>query len=80
MNDAVVTPELIERLKAKRGAWTMKSLAYLGGPWPPKPGWKHLIIGYPRRPLTNAPNNIPPDGQLSLPRPIRDGAATEWVT
>jgi hypothetical protein len=50
MTNEIVTNELIDSL-ANGASHSKEALAYLGVPWPPERGWKHRILGRPRKPL-----------------------------
>jgi|TARA_R110002049_G_scaffold275141_1_gene453140 hypothetical protein len=41
----IITLELIEGYKTKKGAWTRSQLQAIGVSYPPKKGWKKRCIG-----------------------------------
>ncbi len=49
----IMTNEVIEESKSSAGGWTKAQLAVVGLEWPPKNGWKLLLIGkdYPQATL-----------------------------
>ena len=51
----IVTHEVIDRYKSRKGGWTRKGTAALGVPWPLESGWKERILGLPREPLPEPP-------------------------
>ncbi len=57
--DAIVTDELIDRLRTGQGGWKRSALAYLGVAWPPSKGWKHRIRNKPRKPLSPHESEVP---------------------
>lgn len=58
-----ISEEEILAARSPKGAWTKKTLAEWGVPWPPPAGWKAFIVayGYPYRPAGGAV--VKPEGQ-----------------